>query len=754
MNSKLVSSLAKVYDRKAELSRSKAGKMAGYAEDQHGHSFNIIEVKIESLSEKMDKLIRLQGKVLNRLDGMSQEIGDMEQDVETLMVDKEEVWVPPAPPKSQAPGGAIPMKEMCREMTTIISAVNQRSEQQEKKLDGMEKLVLSIQEVISFIGESVKGSQLMELLFKRGSPSPREGAALPPPKEKAKEKGKPTVKRQASADKGESVLSKKLDKKAASTKATKVRQETPPECKHGTPEPARKTKLHGPKYFLRSPKYGKRLKDQKGREGKEKPRLSFKSLKSQKKPPDSSDTDTSSLKKQPLLQKEVQKLSQQNAEKSGSVQTPESWGEVEVPQVTPEGQGGLDRLGVILDIPPAPAAKQEEKKEVEGWRAEVEVVSEFEPEEEEVKKKEEVESPKMEEVKEAAKEEAKEVEKEEVKVEANEEAKEEVKVEAKEEAKEEVKVEAKKEAKEEVKVEAKEEAKEEVKVEAKKEAKEEVKKADVTPAASVGPSVCEKPKTHKPHPADTSVSLTDTPRKVDPMLERKDKSKSARSVSFEVEPDHGSEVASSSKRRVTEEEEEEKEEEDHKKSRRTEEGKKEAVDEGGKEAAEGAMGREKAEGEKEEAETQEEEGEEAGEPDGMGLDLEEWKKLWLKKKAELEGDQYSNDEEETKFNIDISHPASAPFDHRIVSSKPHQINNFYTINRQEILGGGRFGQVHKCIENSSGLTLAAKIIQARSLKEKEVVKNEIHVMNQLDHATLIQLYAAYESRLDIILVLE
>lgn len=31
---------------------------------------------------------------------------------------------------------------------------------------------------------------------------------------------------------------------------------------------------------------------------------------------------------------------------------------------------------------------------------------------------------------------------------------------------------------------------------------------------------------------------------------------------------------------------------------------------------------------------------------------------------------------------------------------------------------GRFGQVHKCVENSSGLTLAAKVIKARSHKEK------------------------------------
>lgn len=50
--------------------------------------------------------------------------------------------------------------------------------------------------------------------------------------------------------------------------------------------------------------------------------------------------------------------------------------------------------------------------------------------------------------------------------------------------------------------------------------------------------------------------------------------------------------------------------------------------------------------------------------------------------------------------------------------------------------------------------MAAKVIKARSQKEKEVVKNEIQVMNNLDHASLIQLYAAFESRNDIILVLE
>ncbi|XP_077574020.1 myosin light chain kinase family member 4 isoform X2 [Stigmatopora nigra] len=114
----------------------------------------------------------------------------------------------------------------------------------------------------------------------------------------------------------------------------------------------------------------------------------------------------------------------------------------------------------------------------------------------------------------------------------------------------------------------------------------------------------------------------------------------------------------------------------------------------------------------------------------------------------------NNNLSEKEFFIDSSPPPSAPFDHRIVTPKPHQITAYYSINRDEVLGGGRFGQVHKCIEKSSGLTLAAKIIKARSQKEKDVVRNEIQVMNQLNHCNLIQLYAAFESRHDIILVME
>ncbi|KAB5539895.1 hypothetical protein PHYPO_G00094430 [Pangasianodon hypophthalmus] len=122
------------------------------------------------------------------------------------------------------------------------------------------------------------------------------------------------------------------------------------------------------------------------------------------------------------------------------------------------------------------------------------------------------------------------------------------------------------------------------------------------------------------------------------------------------------------------------------------------------------------------------------------------------KKPEEERKEVDSVPEE--YIIDCSPPPPAPFEHRVVTTKTQHIATYYTINREEVLGGGRFGIVHKCVENSSGLTLAAKIIKTRNQKEKEVVKSEIEVMNQLNHASLIQLYAAYESRNDITLVME
>ncbi|XP_066206006.1 myosin light chain kinase 3 isoform X2 [Saccopteryx leptura] len=104
--------------------------------------------------------------------------------------------------------------------------------------------------------------------------------------------------------------------------------------------------------------------------------------------------------------------------------------------------------------------------------------------------------------------------------------------------------------------------------------------------------------------------------------------------------------------------------------------------------------------------------------------------------------------------LDDSPAPPAPFEHRIVSVRETSASAGYSVCQTEVLGGGRFGQVHRCTEKSTGLLLAAKIIKVKSAKDREDVMNEISVMNQLIHVNLIQLYDAFEGKNRFTLVME
>ncbi|XP_054452589.1 myosin light chain kinase 3 [Anoplopoma fimbria] len=610
--------------------------------DGNGASFDLIQNRIESLSSKMDKLINIQEKVLNRLDGMSQDIDGIEMDMENLKVDHEEIHLPPKM-VSPTQGMGQEVREICQEMSTIMLVVNQRSEQQAQKLEGMEKLVLSMQQVISFIGETVKSSRVMELIFK-GSAA-RKGSK---PKDS---KGKQAIKRKSSTD----TINKKLDKKPTSNKAIKGNQQITPACEPSSPQTSNKIKLHGPKHFLTCRKCGKFLKDQKGKDGTEKPPLSPKGLKAQKKmkPPDTA--ENISFKKQALLLEEVQKLNRENAEKSGH-QLTSGHLDLEAGVSTKDKQPDAPACKVVDYLLEDSQASVDEKQKI------IEVVSE------------ELAGEKVNEAEAAVTE---------------------------------------------------EEPKLDVEEEKEKEKLPEENKEEVAPPEEKAKAP-ELPAAHKDEKEQTATSDDHKDAPSSPESEQDQISEASRTSSELFVTEELFVVEEHTKSRVVVVEEEKEEEEA------------------------------KKEDNEEEEQNLESEGWAVFRADGIQFQLNLKQRVERERKVNdaVEDAEEEEDEDAEQYFIDTSTPPAAPFNHRIVSAKPNQIINFYTINWQEVLGGGRFGQVHKCVENSSGLTLAAKVIKARSLKEKEVVKNEIQVMNNLDHASLIQLYAAYESRNDIILVLE
>ncbi|NXL36599.1 MYLK2 kinase, partial [Glaucidium brasilianum] len=104
--------------------------------------------------------------------------------------------------------------------------------------------------------------------------------------------------------------------------------------------------------------------------------------------------------------------------------------------------------------------------------------------------------------------------------------------------------------------------------------------------------------------------------------------------------------------------------------------------------------------------------------------------------------------------LDDVPPPPAPFAHRIVTLRSDSVSSRFNLSSKEILGGGKFGEVHTCTEKQTGLKLAAKVIRKQGAKEKEMVLLEIDVMNQLNHRNLIQLYDAIETPREIILFME
>ena len=105
----------------------------------------------------------------------------------------------------------------------------------------------------------------------------------------------------------------------------------------------------------------------------------------------------------------------------------------------------------------------------------------------------------------------------------------------------------------------------------------------------------------------------------------------------------------------------------------------------------------------------------------------------------------SNDSDDEEFY--------APFKHKIVTLQEGNIFKD-TFDIYEELGRGRFGVVFKVSDKDSREVFAAKFVRCRKQEEREKCKEEINIMNGLDHSRLLQLAAAYETPREVIMIME
>ncbi|XP_070569686.1 obscurin-like isoform X2 [Ptychodera flava] len=97
-------------------------------------------------------------------------------------------------------------------------------------------------------------------------------------------------------------------------------------------------------------------------------------------------------------------------------------------------------------------------------------------------------------------------------------------------------------------------------------------------------------------------------------------------------------------------------------------------------------------------------------------------------------------------------PDEQAFEPRDVKVKDTNVRDFYQI--KEELGRGKFGTVNKCVEKKTKRILAAKFIKVTSQTDREEVDNEVSIMQILQHPKLLQLYDAFASGDNYVLILE
>lgn len=73
---------------------------------------------------------------------------------------------------------------------------------------------------------------------------------------------------------------------------------------------------------------------------------------------------------------------------------------------------------------------------------------------------------------------------------------------------------------------------------------------------------------------------------------------------------------------------------------------------------------------------------------------------------------------------------------------------------------GQFAVVRKCREKSTGTQYAAKFIKKRRTKSsrrgvsREDIEREVNILKEIQHPNVITLHDVYESKMDVILILE
>ncbi|MGH0116920.1 UNVERIFIED_CONTAM: hypothetical protein FKN15_040909 [Acipenser sinensis] len=140
-------------------------------------SLSAMDNKLNLLDAKVEKILKSQGEVLKKLEVVYQGIGNLENGIAKLKPAKEPPSTGEDILKKGEPSLYNEIKALCTESVNLLKSLQQETNKQREKIDGIERSVSTADKVITFIGETFKSSKIVAYILK-GTVPWRKGSLL------------------------------------------------------------------------------------------------------------------------------------------------------------------------------------------------------------------------------------------------------------------------------------------------------------------------------------------------------------------------------------------------------------------------------------------------------------------------------------------------------------------------------------------------------------------------------------------------
>lgn len=129
-------------------------------------NLNVLDIKAASLDQKINTLLTVQDNVLQKLDCVNQEIFCMGKNIELLKGEERNVGAGLPTSTSEK----LDINILCIEINKKLSDMNKSAEQQANRLDGLEQVVLGVQQLVGSLVEKLKTCTITDLMCRREAP--------------------------------------------------------------------------------------------------------------------------------------------------------------------------------------------------------------------------------------------------------------------------------------------------------------------------------------------------------------------------------------------------------------------------------------------------------------------------------------------------------------------------------------------------------------------------------------------------------